>query len=310
MDVTSVGTYITTRHDDVDEVVGRGVVPIIHDQSIFLLETRISAEYGIADGVAIDLVVPFKMISTRIHYLDASGAEVALVHPEIHHRNETLTGLGDLMLFSHFALAKSGWSLDGRIGLTLPIGQTQPDPFKLGDMGLPHEHFQFGTGTFNLIYGLDARRHFKSWSLGLWGAALLVPYENDKGYQAGNRYAGGISLRSSLKTRSLDFGWGFEAQNEEAERWHGQVMESEGNRGRLDLLIGTDLGWNFARGAVATVGVKVPVYTRVVGGQLEYPILILLGLTGAVDIQHHHDHEHEDHEEWARTGDPAKTRYR
>ena len=35
--------------------------------------------------------------------------------------------------------------------MTLPLGRTVEDPFALGDMGLPHEHSQFGTGTFGFV---------------------------------------------------------------------------------------------------------------------------------------------------------------
>jgi hypothetical protein len=37
----------------------------------------------------------------------------------------------------------------------LPVGRTEEDPWALGSLGLPHQHIQFGTGTFDPVVRLD-----------------------------------------------------------------------------------------------------------------------------------------------------------
>ena len=41
-------------------------------------------------------MLPVRVVSTAIAYRDGGGSQVQLTEPNVHHRNETLTGFADL----------------------------------------------------------------------------------------------------------------------------------------------------------------------------------------------------------------------
>jgi thiol-disulfide isomerase/thioredoxin len=293
LDLTNTGTVLHTMHDAVEDVVGRGPTALMHDQVLLLDETRITAEYAPVNGFAIGFMLPFRVVSTTIRYVDANGESLQLVQPNIHHRNETLTNFGDAWLWGHVGWANPRWQLDVRAGVTLPFGRIEDNPYVLGDLGLPHEHIQFGTGTVNPLLAIEAHRVFPRWRIGAWALALPVLYANRKGYQAGDRYLGGVVADSPLGTRKWLFSLGVDLVGELPERWDGKVQEDEGNRGRFDVLLSTGWSWQVRRAFALNANVKIPLYTYVVGGQIMYPLIGTIGMTGLFDFAKTHDHEHD-----------------
>ncbi len=304
-----LGTHARTRHDDRDDVVGRGVIDLVHDQTLWIGEARLAVDVGLPRGFALGLLVPYRVVDTAIRYLDANGAEVELTNPGIHHRDETLTGLGDPMVLASAGRAVGAWRLTGRVGVTVPLGRTYPDPFALGAQGLAHQHVQLGTGTFNPVLAAEVSRGRGAWRFGLSGLAQLSLYANGEGYQAGDRFAATVQARRQLGRRWSARGT-VEALGETAERWGGVVPTDDGNRGRFDLMLGLGGGWVASPTVSFDLALKVPVITRAVGGQLEMPALIELGASwswgapagparasGDDDHGHDdHDHGHDDHD--------------
>ncbi len=290
-------TPITTQHDAVEDVAGQGLTPVVHDQSILFSESRLGAEWAFADGWALGLVVPFKVVGTGIEYVDAEGRSRELARPDTHHRDETLAGPGDPWLTVRAQRAAGAWRLGARAGVSLPLGRTEEDPFRLGDMGLRHQHFQMGTGTVNPIVQVEAGRPVGPLFVGGWALTQQVLYENGKGYQAGDRYAGGVTGRWSGGRWTV--GGGPELQGETAERWQGVVEEEDGNRGRVDVLLGAEASFAATRALALTAALKVPVYTYVVGGQVRYPLVASLGVAvsfGAAVAPHAEGEEGEEGE--------------
>ncbi len=107
---------------------------------------------------------------------------------DIHHRDETYTGLSDSDLFfgykSH-GIFRTDDTLFARLGATIPTGKTEENPWKLGDAGIEHLHIQFGTGTFNptasLQYSLPL---YRGMTLTASGRGTFPIYENSKTYRA------------------------------------------------------------------------------------------------------------------------------
>jgi thiol-disulfide isomerase/thioredoxin len=302
-----LGTYVQTQHDDSAELVGQGdAVPIVHDQDLAITEARLAFDAGLTERFAASLVVPIRVVSTSIVYRNENGTPVQLVEPNIHHRNETLAGLADPMALGAFSTTLAGTRLTARAGLSIPLGRTEEDPFTLGDAGMEHEHIQMGTGTFNPVLALEASRGWDVWRLGGFVFTQQVVYENGKGYQAGDRYAAGLSLR-----RAVGSVWGVrggpEFQAETAERWHGVKHEEEGNQGRLDFMLSAGVTWAPTAALAFDFTLKVPVYTHVVGGQLDVPAIAELGASWSFggpkahehgdehDHEHEHEHEHAEH---------------
>ncbi len=280
-----------------EEIAGSGETStVVHDQTIRLGELRIAGELGVADDVGIALAVPVRLVDTGIRYLDASGREVDIVADGIHHRNETLVGVVDPWVLAHFHEQLGRFSLELRAGLSVPLGKTEEDPFALGDAGMRHQHIQFGTGTFNPVVGIEVDRDLGPLALRGFAITHQVLYENGKGYRGGDRYSGGLAAVSPLGTRRWRFELGGEVQGETAEEWNGVAHTDDGNRGRVDVLAGAAVEHVIGGGFTGFLGAKVPVYTHVVGGQLEYPVIIELGVARLFEIGGHHDDAGDAHE--------------
>ena len=280
-------------------MIGVGATTVVHDQSIVNSESRLVADLGITPWLAAGVIVPVRVFDTNIRYLDSSGNPVAIENPDLHHHDETLVGLGDPWLVARVARALGGFTLGARGGLALPFGRTEPDPFVLGDMGISHEHSQFGTGTVEPLLGLDAARSFGGVRVDLFVLTIQSLYENGYGYMAGDRYAGGVGVASALGTKQWRFRATAEAQHETAERWNGIVHTDEGNTGRTDVLAGLEVTWRFSEDWHVGASLKIPVYTHVQGGQLDVPAFFGLSIgthlhvfEGDDEHDHHHDHEH------------------
>jgi thiol-disulfide isomerase/thioredoxin len=278
-----------------EEVVGAGEAStVVHDQTIRLGELRMAAELGVADDVGVALSVPLRVVDTSIRYLDASGREVDIVADGVHHRDETLVGLVDPWVLAHWHEELGRFSLELRAGVSVPLGKTEEDPFALGDAGLPHQHIQFGTGTFNPVVGVEVDRDLGPLAVRGFAITQQVMYENGKGYRAGDRYSAGLGAVSPLGTRRWRFELGGEVQGETAEEWNGVRHSDDGNRGRVDVLAAAAVERVIGGGFTGYLGAKVPVYTHVVGGQLDYPVIVELGVARLFELGGHHEEaEHE-----------------
>jgi thiol-disulfide isomerase/thioredoxin/plastocyanin len=286
-----MGTYVHTQHDDFDDVVGQGQIPIIHDQHIVLSEARLALDVGLTETFGASLMVPVRLVSTTIDYRDGKGNIVQLTSPSIHHRDETLTGLGDPMLLGSYARRM----LTLRAGVSIPLGKTEEDPFALGAMGLPHEHIQMGTGTINPVVSAELSLPWKKWQFGGYALTQQIVYENAKGYQAGDRYALGVGARRGFAGNWLARA-GVDMQAESSERWQGELHPEEGNQGRIDVMLSLGASWAVSDRLSLDTALKIPFITHVVGGQLDMPALLEVGVAwrfgAAREDEHEHDHEH------------------
>ncbi|MFN0246039.1 MAG: cupredoxin domain-containing protein [Kofleriaceae bacterium] len=316
LDLASIASTADARHDAAEILVGGRPAFVVHDQTIRNNESRLAAELGLVDGLAVGLVLPWRVFNTSIRYLDMSGTAVEIENPFVHHKNQTLTGIGDPWLFARGARTLGGFVLGARVGMTVPLGRTEENPFALGDMGIAHEHSQFGTGTFGAVAGIEASRNVGGVRV---DAALLTIqsfYENRHGFQAGDRYAGLAGAASSFGTTQWRFRATTEAIHETAETWSGVLHTDDGNIGRTDVIVGLEATWRFTERWHVGVQAKLPVYTHVVGGQLE-PLgfigvsigttLQAFGSTPVAEDEHDHgdDHDHGDHDHGDDHGDHA-----
>ena len=245
-------------------------------QSLTLTEASLTVAAGVARRVGIEAVVPLRHVTSRIRFLDADRVPLDRPQGDIHHRDETLAGVGDPWLMLHAGAPRGAWTLAARAGVTLPLGRTEPDPFALGDLGLPHQHIQFGTGTWDPILGLAAGRRFGAVGFAVSGIARLVLAENAHGYRAGHRY-----YADATASRRLAGAWsgslGLIAAREQAERWGGVVRTEEGNLGRTDVLVAVGVARAVRGVGTLSLTAKVPVLSRSEGAQLDYPVILSVG---------------------------------
>jgi thiol-disulfide isomerase/thioredoxin len=273
--LTSIVSPATATHTQTELLLDGTAATVLHDQSIVNDETRVVGELGVTRWLAIAAVLPFRVFDTHIHYRDpVNGQIVQIQNPDLHHRNEVLSGFADAWLLARAAMTLEGVTFSARAGVTLPIGRTVPDPFRLGDLGIPHEHTQFGTGTIEPIVGIEAYRRLASITLDAYALTIQSLYENHYGYRAGNRYALGLGAASTLGMRRWRFRTTLERMSETAESWSGVVYTTEGNIGRTDVLVGVEATYQLDEDWRAALAVKVPVYTHVTGGQIDLPLFV------------------------------------
>lgn len=250
--------------------------PNLHDLVLWVAEVRAIVEYGFTESWALEVQVPFKMTGSSIVYRRLDGTAFVPDYGEIHHRNETVAGAGDVWVSARYTTALAGVDLSARLGVSLPFGSTEPDPFALGERGLAHQHIQLGTGTFDPIGAIEGAYAIGPVELRAILQAQLVLYENVHGYRAGNRY--GASLIASAEPLDwLRLSLGLDLVNEQTERWSGEVKQ-DGNLGRTDLLAGGSATLLLGDTELSA-GVKVPIYQDIImsadePGQLTFPALI------------------------------------
>ena len=260
----------------------RAEPPQLHDQRFYVAELRPIVAFGLTDVFGLELQVPVRLVKTTIVFRRLDGTAFEPDYVNIHHRNETLFGLADPWLLGRATAPIDTLTVTGRAGVGLPIGSTEEDPFARGRAGLPHQHIQFGTGTFYPVLALDARLDLGRFGFSGYGQTLLFVYENGHGYQAGNRYMGGVSGDIEV-VPEFRAGVGADILNEQPERWGG-IVQQDGNVGRTDLLVGGNLSYRIDT-LTLSLSVKAPVYQHFIEpshdhrgdpGQLTYPAIVNL----------------------------------
>jgi len=251
-------------------------VPIFHEEDLTISEIAFVTEAGVARGLGIEAVVPLRVVRTRIRFEDMEHQPIVVPNGSIHHRNETLSGPGDPWLLVHGARGVGVWTVAARAGVSIPLGRTEPNPFALGRLGLPHQHIQFGTGTWDPVVGLAAGRRFGQVGFVVHTLARLVFGTNDHGYRAGDRL-----FASAALDRRIAGSWrgivGVDVAHEQAETWDGRI-ETEGNLGRTDLLASIGLTRPLGAGGFH-VTAKIPLLTRATGAQVHYPVIVAVGVS-------------------------------
>src|SRR5256885_1847686 len=116
----TIASTAVAEHDATETIVGaRSTSTLVPDQNIVNSETRLFGELGLTGWLAADVVLPIRIFHTTIRYLDPSGQAVAIENPDLHHRNETLTGPGDPWLLARAATRALTFTLGARAGLTI-----------------------------------------------------------------------------------------------------------------------------------------------------------------------------------------------
>ncbi len=249
-----------------------------HHTTLWLTEARVLGELGLSKNFALQGVVPVRLISTTTLFTNLAGSPVVLDYENLHHRDETLAGLGDVQLLLHAAVRLGDFRLSGRAGLSFPTGNVSPNPFVLGAAGLAHQHLRFGTGTFDPILGADLTRPLGPVTLGAYFQTQLPLYQGPRGLQAGTRLAGGLVASSGFGLDGPVFRLSTALTQEFAERWDGEVPHEDGNQGRTDFYVGPGLTWTFARDWSVSADVRIRAWGQTVNAQLSMPVVLELSI--------------------------------
>jgi hypothetical protein len=133
-----------------DHSTGHSEALIWHVQDFTSTETAFTVERGLGRGLGVMALVPVRQLTGRVRFEDAARLPLPPGTQDIHHRDETLVGLGDPWLMGVGSRTLGAWSMAARAGVTVPLGRTEENPFALGREGRTHQHVQFsapGRGT-------------------------------------------------------------------------------------------------------------------------------------------------------------------
>ena len=167
---TMLGSYIDASHsvepEQFEPDVSDARQPRQHTLDIAMLQWDLDAQFGVHRRFAFEILLPIRMTILRASFQDQDGRDIPSFQ-SIHHRDETIAGLGDLSLAARTGLVLptdvSRWTLALRTGASFPTGTTEPDPFALGEAGEAHQHMFFGSGTVDPVLGLDTNLAFAKW---------------------------------------------------------------------------------------------------------------------------------------------------
>lgn len=279
---------IRVRHDagcvDLSDCDAVPVQPAyVHDQFLLPMQLMGTLDWGITSALGLEVQLPVRAVLTRIDYETPSGKPWRPLDPDTHHRNETISGVGDpyLGLRTATTLANAWW-LVARVGVSVPLGRTEPDPFAAGERGERHQHIQLGTGTFDPRVGLELARSFGAVQLAAYGQVQGALYANNHGFQAGALSITGVQGSFRLAPRWLLQG-SLEWFRQGPERWGGEIQQ-DGVLGRHEVLAGLGTTFGFATGVQWTVLARLPVYRKILlgrtseRGELTSPASLLVGV--------------------------------
>jgi hypothetical protein len=263
------GTYVHVVHPSgCADLANCAEVPAqptyLHDQRIYPVELRAVGEVGVTRSIGIELQVPVRTVGTTIGYSTPDGAPYVPADPDVHHRDETLTGIADPWLLARWGLFVEHLTLTLRLGTTLPLGHTEANPFALGDQGLRHQHIQFGTGTFDPVAAFEVTRLLGIVQLASYGQAQVPLYQNKYGFRAPARFMGGLQAGRRLFEK-ISGGLGAEILHETPERWDGAVRQ-DGNLGRTEVLAALSLMRPLGEQTSFGVVARIPVWRHIVAG--------------------------------------------
>jgi hypothetical protein len=248
--------------------------PYWHVQDLIVSEIAFSAARGLGESFGLDAFLPLRLVRDRVHYQDLARQPYAPPNPGLHHRNETLSGIADPQVGVTFGHISASWTLAARLGLSIPLGRTEANPFELGRLGKWHQHIQFGTGTWDPILGVAVGRAAGPVNLQLGGVARFPTSENEHGYRAGRRYALFLSGSPTLGN-DWSANAGLNLAREEPEKWNGRI-EGEGNLGRTDLFLSLGGGRSLPPFGALSVNVEVPLASKATGHQVDIPVIVSL----------------------------------
>lgn len=218
----------------------------VHEHHVSLgwlrLTPRVSV--GLGEGWQASLSLPFDLRSTSVHYTLLDGTPYNPPYASIHHRNELLSGPVDgAIQFGWVGRWPGGWIFAANGGSTIPLGQTEEDPYELTKAGQEHQHFQLGAGTFRPIIGFSLVKEGELWRgfAGIVGRLSL--YENSKDYRASSVYSADVGVSRELGKR-LDAKVALNLNHTTEDRWSDEPYPGlQALNAKLGLTTHLGLNW-------------------------------------------------------------------
>jgi len=286
--LSMLGSSLNASHGVEPEQAEPGVAdadqPGRHIVDIGMLEWDLDVQIGVHRRFAVEIQLPIRTTIIRASFEDRQGDSLPGFQ-SIHHRDETIAGVGDVLLGGRIGLVLPEdvprWTLALRPGVSLPSGNIEPDPFELGERGDEHQHMFFGSGTVDPVLGLDTNLAFDKWALVGWAVGKAPLYANQYDYRGSRVAVGGLGARSGFGLKRWSFLLQPEVYFETPARWSGSAAR---NSGRTSLLATAGVFARPSERVQVHLLAKIPYYTHSKGGQLRWPFVALLGFTYTFDV--------------------------
>lgn len=223
-----------------------------HDQRIAWFRLDPTLNVGLGGGWQASLSVPFDLRAVTVDYTLPDGTPFDPPYDDIHHREESIAGPIDAMLFGkRYVQAGERVLLGFGVGTTIPLGRTEEDPYALTEEGERHQHMQLGTGTFVPLATLEGVLEGPRWGGVAWLSGRLPLYESAKGYTPAVSLTGGFgpTFRVVPPVQLLVTA---EGSWEGQERWGGVPYG-----GRATVLGGLGANWTISPRLVAQAQARV-----------------------------------------------------
>ncbi len=256
--------------------------PYNHHVDLFMTEASLDASYGLTPWLAAEARFTMRLVDVSPSYTERDGSPKTVVD-DIHHHDETLVGPSDPWLVLRVGAARGKLVTAARLGLSLPLGRTEPDPYALGEEGKWHEHIQFGSGTFVPIVGLGASYAGDPVEVSLTALAQMSLYDNAEGFRAPSRMVASLRATVPVAGGALRPYLQLDLPHETDERWGG-APGLEGSNERTEILAGGGVGWRFSGEWQVDVGFRARVAELTDAAAFDYPGLLQLGLSTAFDV--------------------------
>jgi hypothetical protein len=227
-------SHIAACPEIAPECATTNIPPHEHHVRVGLLHYQLGAQYGLRENLQLSLRVPFDVKAQRVRYTTLSGAPYDPPYGDIHHRTESLRGIGDPQLGIDWS-PRRNWIAG--FSLSLPAGHIERDPIAAGRLGIRHEHIQFGSGTVQPALALQWSRSLGSATLTARSETRFSLYENREGFRppATTEWSAGPTFRrDGFSVTTLLTG-----QRQTTGRWNGETDEGSGvSSGGLRLQLG------------------------------------------------------------------------
>lgn len=257
-------------------------VPYYHHVDLVMSDLSLDASYGLTSWLAAELRFAVRIVDITPTYSELDGSD-KLVPDDLHHHDTTIVGPTDPWLSLRFGGVLGKLTTSARVGLTLPLGGIEQNPYALGAAGRSHEHTQLGTGTLVPLVGMGLSCALDPVDLSVSGLGLFSLYENRYGFRAPSRYF--LSARATLRLLEGAVRPYVEADlpHETQELWDG-APGLEGSNERTDLLVGAGVTWEFSKPWAVEAGFLTRVAKLTETATFDYPGVLQLGLSTNFDL--------------------------
>ena len=283
-------TFLSSGHDVHPDQFEPGVPDSeqasAHGVDLTIMSWSLKVGYSIIDRLGMELRLPIRMSIVSAHFEPQPGEQLADDFQSIHHRDETLGGIGDLELRVVGGVLRAGTigdlSMDLALGVMFPTGGVSSNPFALGRAGQEHQHIFFGGGTFRPTASLSAAYPLGPATLTLFGDAELSLYEGPEDYRPPWLFNGGLGVNTGFGLTDWRFMLQQSVFHEIAAEWAGERAE---NSGRTDLIASVGAAWIPVPAVQVGLTVRVPYYTFGAGDPIRIPAIFSLSVSYSLDTQ-------------------------